>query len=148
MFLLAPIGVLVYWSVHAVELGYGVTVAWEAALSSLSVCALAAAVAMLAVLPVAFLSHRYPSGWTRTTERLAFTGNALPGIVIALSLVFFAANYVAPLYQTLALLVFAYVVRLSRRRSRGSALRCTRSARTSRRLREASGVARSPCSPR
>jgi iron(III) transport system permease protein len=111
MFLLAPIGVLVYWSARAVELGYGVTVAWEAALSSLSVCALAAAVAMLAVLPVAFLSHRHPSRWTGTIERLAFTGNALPGIVIALSLVFFAANYVAPLYQTLVLLVFAYVVR-------------------------------------
>ena len=41
--------------------------------------------------------------------------------MIALSLVFFAANYASPLYQTLALLVFAYVVRflpqaLARRR--------------------------------
>jgi iron(III) transport system permease protein len=35
----------------------------------------------------------------------------LPGIVIALSLVFFGANYATFLYQTLALLVFAYVVR-------------------------------------
>ena len=50
-------------------------------------------------------------GWTRLLERLSFAGNALPGIVIALSLVFFAANYASPLYQTLALLVFAYVVR-------------------------------------
>jgi iron(III) transport system permease protein len=110
-FLLAPIGVLVYWSARAVELGHGISFAWEAALSSLSVSALAAGTAVLAVLPVAFLAHRYPSGWTRTVERLAFTGNALPGIVIALSLVFFAANYAQPLYQTLALLVFAYVVR-------------------------------------
>ena len=31
--------------------------------------------------------------------------------MIALSLVFFAARYASPLYQTLALLVFAYVVR-------------------------------------
>ena len=31
--------------------------------------------------------------------------------MIALSLVFFAARYAEPLYQTLALLVFAYVVR-------------------------------------
>jgi iron(III) transport system permease protein len=35
----------------------------------------------------------------------------LPGLVIALSLVFFAARYASPVYQTLALLVFAYVVR-------------------------------------
>ena len=45
-------------------------------------------------------------------ERLSYAGNALcPGFVIALSLVFFAARYVGPVYQTLALLVFAYVVR-------------------------------------
>ncbi len=44
-------------------------------------------------------------------ERLAYGSNALPGIVIALSLVFFAANYASPLYQTLTLLVIAYVVR-------------------------------------
>ena len=31
--------------------------------------------------------------------------------MIALSLVFFAVRYAGPLYQTLALLVFAYVVR-------------------------------------
>jgi iron(III) transport system permease protein len=110
-FLVVPIAVLVYWSARAVDLGHGISFAWEAALSSLSVSALAAAAAVLAVLPVAFLGQRYTSGWTRALERLAFTGNALPGIVIALSLVFFAANYVQPLYQTLALLVFAYVVR-------------------------------------
>jgi iron(III) transport system permease protein len=111
LFLLAPVAVLVYWCVRAVDLGRGISFAWEAAFSSLSVSTLAAAAAVLAVLPVAFLSQRYPRGWTRAAERLSFTGNALPGIVIALSLVFFAANYAEPLYQTLALLVFAYVVR-------------------------------------
>ena len=66
---------------------------------------------LLAALPIALLAMRYPTRWTRLLERLSFAGNALPGIVIALSLVFFAANYASPLYQTLALLVFAYVVR-------------------------------------
>ena len=54
---------------------------------------------------------RYPSRRSRLLERLSFAGNALPGIVIALSLVFFAARYASPVYQTIALLVFAYVVR-------------------------------------
>ena len=72
---------------------------------------LAAALAVVAVLPVAFLAQRYPVRWTRLLERVSFTGNALPGIVIALSLVFFAARYGGRLYQTLALLLFAYVVR-------------------------------------
>jgi iron(III) transport system permease protein len=111
LFLVVPLVVLVYWSARAIPLGYGIGFAWEAALSSLSASALAAVVAVVAVVPVAFLAQRYPRPWTNAVERLAFTGNALPGIVIALSLVFFAANYASPLYQTLALLVFAYVVR-------------------------------------
>ena len=43
-------------------------------------------------------------------ERITYLGFALPGIVVALALVYFGANYVTPLYQTLVLLVFAYVV--------------------------------------
>jgi iron(III) transport system permease protein len=111
LFLVVPLAVLVYWSLRAVELGHGIGFAWRPALSSLSASTLAAGAAIVAVLPVAFLAERYPRHWTRIVERLAYTGNALPGIVIALSLVFFAANYVPALYQTLALLVFAYVVR-------------------------------------
>ena len=60
---------------------------------------------------VALLALRYPSVTSRTVERLSYAGNALPGLVIALSLVFFAARYASPVYQTIALLVFAYVVR-------------------------------------
>jgi iron(III) transport system permease protein len=44
-------------------------------------------------------------------DRVAYLGQALPGITVALSLVFFAANYANPVYQTLGLLVFAYAVR-------------------------------------
>ena len=100
--------VLGYWLVRGLDRA---EVPFREALNSLSASALAAGVAALAALPVALLAHRWPSRWTRLLERLAFAGNALPGIVIALSLVFFAANYASPLYQTLALLVFAYVVR-------------------------------------
>jgi iron(III) transport system permease protein len=90
-FLVVPLTVLVYWTARGVELGHGIAFAWEAALSSLSASALAAVIAVVAALPVALLAERYPARWTRTLERLGYTGNALPGIVIALSLVFFAA---------------------------------------------------------
>ena len=36
-------------------------------------------------------------------------GFALPGIAVALALVFFGANYALPLYQTVGLLLLAYV---------------------------------------
>jgi iron(III) transport system permease protein len=107
LFLVVPTAVLAYWAArgawHAAD--------WRAAWNSVLVSAVAALAATLAVLPVALLPRRRPAPWTRALERLAFVPNALPGIVVALALVFFGARYGGPLYQTLGVLVFAYVVR-------------------------------------
>ncbi len=73
--------------------------------------AFAALTAVLAALPVASLAVRHPRASTTLAERVAYLGQALPGITVALSLVFFAANYATNLYQTLGLLIFAYAVR-------------------------------------
>ena len=43
-------------------------------------------------------------------ETGGYTGHALPGIVVALSLVYLSLRVVPDLYQSLAILVFAYVV--------------------------------------
>ena len=111
VFLALPVGVLAHWAVQGIELGRPLEVAWRAALNSLVAASLAAGVAAVAALPIAVLSQRHRARWARSLERLAFTANALPGIVVALSLVFFAARYGGRLYQTLSVLVFAYVVR-------------------------------------
>ena len=110
-FLLLPLGVLAYWMWEAIPLRHSIDVAWEAGLNSALASATAAAIAVAAAVPVILLSRRHPVRWTRSLERAAFTANALPGIVVALSLVFFTARYASPVYQTLAVLVFAYVVR-------------------------------------
>jgi iron(III) transport system permease protein len=109
--LAVPIAVLVYWAARAFAQPEAVEWSWAPVASSVGVSLAAAAAAVVATLPVALLAVRYPSGWTSALERLSYAGNALPGIVIALALVFFAANYATPVYQTTALLVFAYVVR-------------------------------------
>ncbi len=109
--LVVPLGVLGYWFARAVSLGAPLEGAWRPALNSVLVSALAAAAVLLVAFPVAFVSARYPTPWTRGLEAAGYASNALPGIVIALSLVFFAANYLRPIYQTLAVLVLAYVVR-------------------------------------
>ena len=106
-----PLAVIGYWLERALSLDRDLGGVWGPALSSVAVSALAAGAALAAALPVALLATRYRSRRTRALERLAYSSNALPGIVIALSLVFFAANYAGFVYQTLALLVFAYVVR-------------------------------------
>jgi iron(III) transport system permease protein len=106
-----PLAVIGYWLERAISLDRDLGGVLGPALNSVFVSALAAGAAVAAALPVALLATRHRSTWTRTLERLAYSSNALPGIVIALSLVFLAANYAGFVYQTLALLVFAYVVR-------------------------------------
>jgi iron(III) transport system permease protein len=109
--LVIPVAVLASWALRA---DAGALTAGELAGragSSLLVSLLAAAAAIAAALPIAALVARYPRRWTGALERATYASNALPGIVIALSLVFFATRVAQPLYQTLALLVFAYVVR-------------------------------------
>ena len=140
--LVVPILVLVYWAARAFARPEAVEWSWQPVVGSVSVSLVAAAVAMLATLPVAILAVRYPSGWTTALERISYAGNALPGIVIALALVFFAANYAAPIYQTTALLVFAYVVRFFPQALAGSHSALLR---VSPRLEEAGrGLGRSP----
>lgn len=109
--LLVPVGVLLGWSLRdaADHPELGELLGWAG--SSLLGSGLAAVVAMAAALPVAILAARRPGRWTSFLERATYASNALPGIVIALSLVFFATRVLDSVYQTLALLVFAYVVR-------------------------------------
>ena len=83
---------------------------WGAMRNSLYVSALAAGAAIIAALPVAILTVRFPGIFSTFLERITFIGFALPGIAVALGLVFFGANYAPILYQTLGLLVLAYVV--------------------------------------
>ena len=111
VFLVLPASVLGYWLARGIANDRELEVPWREATHSLGASGLAAVVTLAAALPVAVLVARYPSRLSRLLERLAYAGNALPGIVIALSLVFFAARYASPVYQTLALLVFAYAVR-------------------------------------
>lgn len=105
-----PVGVVTYWMVRGLQAGEQVNVAFGAAGRSLTAAGLGAVVGVLAALPVAIWSARSTSRISRLIERASFTGYALPGIVVALALVFVGIRVATPLYQTLAMLVFAYVV--------------------------------------
>ena len=109
--LVLPASVILYWLVRGLTEGQSLGFVREAAVNSVYASALAAGVAVVAALPVALLAARRPGPLSGLLERATYAGFALPGITIALALVFFASNYALPLYQTLALLVFAYVVR-------------------------------------
>jgi iron(III) transport system permease protein len=108
--LIAPGAGLVYWVIRGMALGQSLSLVWSSAQNSLLVSLAAAALAVAAALPVAILSVRRPSRLSHFIERLTYGGFALPGIVIALALVFFGASYARPLYQTLPMLLVAYVI--------------------------------------
>ncbi len=108
--LVAPMSILTYWVVRGLQAGESLGAFWGAAGNSLYVSSLAAVACVLVSVPVAVLVVRYPSRFAALVERVSYLGFALPGIVIALALVFFGANYAGPLYQTQGLLIFAYLV--------------------------------------
>jgi len=105
-----PAGVLVYWSLQSFAGSPDWAGTVSAAGSSLLVSGLAAAVAAACAIPIAILAVRYPGRGSSLVERLSYTGYALPGIVVALALVFFATRALPAVYQTLGLLVFAFLV--------------------------------------
>ncbi len=70
----------------------------------------AAIVTVVVAIPIGLLSARHPGPFANGVTTIAYAGHALPGIVIALSLVFFGVRYAQPLYQRTPMLIAAYVV--------------------------------------
>jgi iron(III) transport system permease protein len=107
-----PVAVLLYWLARGIAASsVRFESLWHPVLNTGLAAGLAGAVALLAAIPVAVLAARHPGPLSSAVERITYGSFALPGIVVALSLVFFGANFARVLYQTLALLVFAYVIR-------------------------------------
>jgi iron(III) transport system permease protein len=93
-----------------VRLGKWKYVAMAACLA-VSVSAGAALVATVAGLPVAYLAAKHRTRLTEAFERATYVGYAVPGVVLGLALVYLGTSYARPIYQTLYLLIAAYVVR-------------------------------------
>jgi iron(III) transport system permease protein len=106
-----PLGTILFWLARAIATGEPVRLVLDAAANSVLVSALTAAIAVCVGLPVAVLAARHPHPISLLLERATYLGYALPGIVVALALVFIGANYLPWLYQTLPMLVLAYLVR-------------------------------------
>lgn len=108
--LVVPVGVLVHWLARGLINDQQLLPLLIPARNSLYISLLAALVTVAAALPVAILAVRFRSSLSRFIERSTYIGFGLPGVVVALSLVFFGINVARPLYQSIWLLVFAYGV--------------------------------------
>ena len=108
--IIVPASILWYWLVRGVSAGEPLSIILHDTWNSISVSMLAAVTTSILSIPLAIMIVRYPGRLASLIERVSYIGFALPGIVVAVSLVFFAANYAQPIYQTMWLLIFAYVI--------------------------------------
>ena len=106
-----PVATIVYWMLqddHA-TLPASVSVA-GAAWTTLRYSAIAASVTTLLALPVAFAGWRRRTAVRDAIERSGYLTRAVPGVTMALALVFFATRYAIGIYETSTLLVAAYAL--------------------------------------
>ncbi|SFR69381.1 ABC transporter permease [Halogeometricum limi] len=110
--LVVPLAILVTWlGAGNASVNQSLAFQWEYVFNSVSVSTAAALVAIVAGLPVAYLSARHSTRLSPLFERATYVGYAVPGVVLGLALVFFGSSVGAPIYPSLYLLVFAYVIR-------------------------------------
>jgi len=107
--LVLPLGVLAYWLLRGLQAGVAFRNTTSLVQDSVTASAFAAAAAIVVALPVAILATRHRGWFSRMVETASYTGYALPGLVVALALVFASVRF-SWLYQTLPLLVIAYVL--------------------------------------
>lgn len=101
-----PVAVLATWAFNPAGIS-SVSVDFAAlSVNTIGAGALTAVVAALAALPLGILAARHSSRLSRMLVNVSYIGNVLPGLVVALALVFFAVN--TSLYQTLPILVLGY----------------------------------------
>ena len=96
----------------------------EAVVNTVIVSCVAAVLTVAIVLPVAYLTTRYRSRVGAVASSFVVAGFALPGIVIALAFVFWVLNtaLLAGLYQTLPLLILAYLIHFGAQAMRASSV--------------------------
>ena len=106
-----PVAVLLYWiaqSQHATlpaVAGLGAATA-----ATFTYSALSGAAVVIVAAPVAYLTVRYPSRLSLALQESTFVARAVPAVIVALSLVYLAINYLFPLYETSWLVVASYTL--------------------------------------
>ncbi|MDO5503513.1 MAG: iron ABC transporter permease [Actinomycetia bacterium] len=108
--LVFPIASLGYWSATGLSAGIDSGRLIESAAFTTWFSLLGMLACITLAIPVGILAARYRSRRTTLIEQATFAGHALPGIVVALALVFFGIRFATPIYQRTPMLVLAYAV--------------------------------------
>lgn len=105
-----PLITLAYWIAQGSSAGFPVGALLAAAWSSLKLGLGAAALTTAMALPVGILAVRHPGRVSTALERSTYLAYALPGIVVALSLIVVSVRHLPSVYGTTPLLLVAYAI--------------------------------------
>ncbi|GGS58189.1 ABC transporter permease [Planobispora rosea] len=105
-----PLAGIGYWLADGSSAGADAARLAEAVAATLGVAAAGAVLTTALAVPVGIIAARYRGRTATLLEQSTYVGHSLPGIVMALSLVFFAVRYLPAVYQRWPLLVIAYAV--------------------------------------
>lgn len=115
---IVPLALLIFWSFEGLvdntfisSLQVGSKGLGNFLINSFWSAALAAILAVILSLPVAFYATRHPGKLSKIFSRLSQVGYAIPGVVVALSLVLLVNRFLPFLYVTPLIVVLAYIVR-------------------------------------
>jgi iron(III) transport system permease protein len=103
-----PVGTVLYWMGESVRTGWMDLAGslWDSVSASAPAALLASAIA----LPLAYVGVRSPSRVSKSLERFAYLGYAIPPLAFALGWIFLSVHLVPWFYQTLGLLILAYAL--------------------------------------
>jgi iron(III) transport system permease protein len=107
--LVLPLVTLGWWTARGLALGNVVDSVIPEMLRSVSVSGVAAVVTVVAALPLAVLTVRHAGRATRWLESIAWSTYSLPHLAVGLGFLVLAIRFVPSIYQTVTLLVIAYV---------------------------------------
>jgi iron(III) transport system permease protein len=106
-----PVVLVGRWLVRAAQTGVvSAPTLLATTTTTLLLALLAGLAAVVAALPSAWLMSRRRSLGAHALERLTFLASAVPGVVVGLALVTAAVQWARPVYQTVGLVVLAYVI--------------------------------------
>jgi iron(III) transport system permease protein len=104
----APLTMLAYWLAVGSSAGRAIADLWPALGGSLGLALPGALVVTALGAPLALLATRHRGPFASFADKLPYVVHGLPGLVVALALVFFAIRFAPEAYQTAGLLFAAY----------------------------------------
>jgi len=106
----APLGIITYWLLVGSSAALDLPDLLNTLQITLSFGLGGSVLAVIFALPLVFLAVRYQGKFATLADRIPYFIHSLPGIVVGLTLVFFAVRYAFVLYQTVPLLLIGYAM--------------------------------------